>query len=192
MQEIWTSFATALPLPLPFPCSPFDSKSANFLGAAVQPLGDDHISPLSAALAGKKNLLPNGPPNQKQEIWRKGSEFLASHLPPWVWNLPMAGKSHLFYNSPSPSPSLPFPCLPFPFPCLPLPFPCLPFDMGPKSHTRMMTICCNLVPKIKNKMAPRKIKNPLECRQGVLHHKIHRFRTLKISMYKTIAFQGPL
>ena len=118
MQEIWTSFATALPLPLPFPCSPFDSKSANFLGAAVQPLGDDHISPLSAALAGKKNLLPNGPPNQKQEIWRKGSEFLASHLPPWVWNLPMAGKSHLFYNSPSPSPSLPFPCISLPLPSL--------------------------------------------------------------------------
>ena len=102
----------------PGPPKAFYLKSANFLGAAVQPLGDDHISPLSAALAGKKNLLPNGPPNQKQEIWRKGSEFLASHLPPWVWNLPMAGKSHLFYNSPSPSPSLPFPCISLPLPSL--------------------------------------------------------------------------
>ena len=145
----------------------------------MQPLGVNHISPLSGALAGKKNLLPYGPPNQMQEIWTSFATALPLPFP--------------FLSLPLPLPlPFPFPCLPFPFPCLPLPFPCLPFDMGPKSHTRMMTICCNLVPKIKNKMAPRKIKNPLECRQGVLHHKIHRFRTLKISMYKTIAFQGPL
>jgi len=65
----------------PGPPKAFYLKLANFLGAAMQPLGVYHNSPLSAALAGKKILLPIGPPNQKQEIWTSFATALPLPLP---------------------------------------------------------------------------------------------------------------